>query len=146
MILAKLSTLDIVLIISAGVALLIGALIFFFAGLYRVPKNCAIVIEKAREFYAVYDKGTHFKMPIVYQRVATYIIVPQTRRYVANNGNAIDITFQLEDVKKYHYSFIKFEDLMKRIEKENSDINITVLTDSFNRYGLKFISAKKSSY
>ena len=144
MIFAKISTLDLVLLISAGVAILIGSLIFFFAGLYRVPKNHAIVMEKAREFYCIYDSGIHFKMPIAYQRVGTYCIVPQVRRYKALNGNSLDITFQIEDMKKYHYNFIRFEDLMARIEKENSEINLTVLTDKFAYYGLKFINIKKS--
>lgn len=144
MILAKLSTLDLVLIISASAAILIGALIFFLAGLHRVPKNHAIVIEKAREFYCIYESGIHFKMPIVYQRVATYVTAPQIRRYTATNGNKLDITYQLVDVKKYHFNFIRFEDLMARIEKENSEINLTVLTDKFASYGLKFISIKKA--
>ena len=144
MIFGKISTLDLVLLISAGVAIIIGAIIFFIAGLHRAPKNHAIVIEKAREFYCVYDSGIHFKMPIVYQRVGIYCTAPQVRRYKAQNGNALDITFQIVDVKKYHYNFIRFEDLMARIEKENSEINLTVLTDKFANYGLKFINIKKS--
>ena len=142
--LTNLSTLDIVIIITIPSALLIGLLLFFLAGVYRVPKNHAIVIEKMKEFHCIFDKGTHFKMPIVYQKVGTYCIVPQIRRYTANNGNKLEITYQIVDVKKYHYNYIKLEDLMARTEKENSEINLTVLTDKFVAYGLKFIGIKKA--
>ena len=100
---AKLTNLDIIMLISIPSAILIGVLIFFLAGVHRVPKKHAIIIEKAKEFYCVYDSGTHFKMPIAYQKVGVYCIVPQVRKYTANNGNHLDITFQIEDVKKYHY-------------------------------------------
>ena len=145
-ILANLSKLDIAMLISIPSAVLIGVLIFFLAGIHRVPKNHAIIIEKAKSFYAVYDKGTHFKMPIAYQKVGIYCIVPQVRKYTANNGNDLDVTFQIEDVKKYHYSGMDFYSIMRMIEKENSEINLTILTDYFNKYGLKFISIKRSLY
>ena len=145
-ILANLSKLDIAMLISIPSAILLGALIFFLAGLHRVPKNHAIIIEKAKEFYCVYDKGAHFKMPIAYQKVGIYCIVPQVRKYTANNGNNLDVTFQIEDVRKYHYSGMTFVDIMQKIEKENSEINLTILTDTFNQYGLKFISINKSQY
>ena len=141
---AKLTNLDIIMLISIPSAILIGVLIFFLAGVHRVPKKHAIIIEKAKEFYCAYDSGTHFKMPIAYQKVGVYCIVPQVRKYTANNGNHLDITFQIEDVKKYHYSGKTFFDIMQEIEKENSEINLTVLTDSFNKYGLKFISINRS--
>ena len=142
--LAGLSPLDIAMIISIPSAILLGAVIFFFAGLHRVPKNHAIIIEKARNFYCVYDSGTHFKMPIAYQRVGIYCIAPQTKKYIANNGNSLDITYQIEDVKLFHYSEIGIDQLMKKIEKENSEINLTILNQYFAKYGLKFINIKKS--
>ena len=139
-----LSTLDIVMLITIPVVLLIGAGIFFLSGVYRVPQNHAIVMEKARQFYCIYEAGTYFKMPIAYQKVGIYCIAPQIRKYTANNGNNLDITFQIEDVQKYHYCGMTFENIMARIEKENSEINLTILTDTFNKYGLKFIGIKKS--
>ena len=140
----NLSTLDIALLIVGGAAILIGVGIFFLAGVHRVPKRHAIVMEKAGEFYCIFDKGTHFLMPIAYQKVGVYCIVPQTRKYIAQNGNSLDITYQVVDVKKYHYNFVKIDDLMRRIERENSEINLTVLTEKFEAYGLKFINVQKS--
>lgn len=144
MISVYLSQLDLLLIITIPVVILIGLVIFFFAGIHRVPKNHAIVITKAGQYYCYYTKGIHFKFPIVYQRAATYCIVPQVRKYVAENGNHLDITYCIKDVEKYHNNRILFNDLMKRIEKENSEINLTTLKSSFEQYGLEFISIKKS--
>ena len=140
----NLSALDIALLISAGVILLLAVLVFFLAGIQRVPKNHAIVMNRAGGFYCVYDKGTHFKMPIIYQRAGVYCIAPIVKKYVANNGNHLDITYQIVDVEKFHKNRIHLEDLMKRIEKENSEINSTVLSEKFSMYGMKFINVTKS--
>ena len=140
----NLSALDIALLISAGVILLLAVIVFFLAGIQRVPKNHAIVMNRAGEFYCVYDKGTHFKMPIIYQRAGVYCIAPVVQKYVANNGNHLDITYQIVDVEKFHKNRIHLEDLMRRIEKENSEINSTVLSEKFSMYGLKFINVTKS--
>lgn len=144
MISVYLSQLDLMLIITIPVVILIGLIIFFFAGLHRVPKNHAIIIEKAGQFYCCYTKGIHFKFPIIYQRAATYCTAPQVRKYVAENGNHLDITYCIKDVVKYHNHRILFNDLMKKIEKENSEINLTTLQTNFEQYGLEFISINKS--
>ena len=143
-VLIKLSALDIALLISVGVIVLLGALVFFLAGIHRVPKDHAIVINKAGQFYCVFDKGTHFLMPIAYQRAGVYCTAPMVQKYVANNGNHLDVTYQIVDVEKYHNNCISLDDLMKRIEKENSEINSTVLSEKFSLYGLKFININKS--
>ena len=143
-IIINISALDLALYISLGIILVLAVLVFFLAGLHRVPKNHAIVINKVGEFYCVYDKGTHFKMPIVYQRAGVYCIAPIVKKYVATNGNHLDITYQIVDVEKFHKNRILLEDLMKRIEKENSEINSTVLSEKFALYGLKFINITKS--
>lgn len=140
----NLSSLDIALLISLGIFLALAILVFFLAGLHRVPKNHAIVINKVKEFYCIYTKGIHFKMPIIYQRAGTYPLLPMVQRYTANNGNQLDIAFQIEDVETFHKNRLSVTDIMRRIEKENSDINITVLTEKFSLYGLKFIAIKKS--
>ena len=142
--LTSLSALDIAIIIAIPSAIVIGFGIFLLAGVHRVPKKHAIVIERVKDFYCIYDKGTHFKFPIVYQKVGVYCIVPQTRTYTANNGNKLDITYQITDVKKYHYNFKSLEDIMLDVEKENSEVNLTVLEKAFDQYGLKFINIKKA--
>ena len=140
----NLSTLDTALLIGGAILLALAVLVFFLVGIHRVPKDHAIVINRAGEFYCVYDKGTHFKMPVVYQRAGIYCTAPIVRKYVAKNGNHLDITYQIVDVEKYHKNRIALNDLMKRIEKENSEINSTVLSEKFALYGLKFININKS--
>ena len=141
-----LSILDTVLLISAGAAILIGIGIFFLVGIYHVKKDYEIIIEKAGEYYTTLKQGTHFKMPIAYQRVGSYCVAPQLRTYVAKSGNKLCVTFQIEDTKKFHYCGLKFETIMAVIEKENSEITLTVLQDSFAKYGLKFINIQKANY
>ena len=140
----NLSPLDIALLISLGVILVLGVVVFFLTGIYRVPKNHSIVINKAGQFYCVYDKGVHFHMTVIYQRAGLYCTAPMVKKYVANNGNHLDVTYQIVDVETYHKNHITIDDLMKRIEKENSEINITVLSEKFSLYGLKFININKS--
>ncbi len=140
----NLSALDTALLISLGIIVALGILVFFLAGLHRVPKNHAIVINKVGQLHCVYTRGVHFKMPIVYQRAGIYPLSPMVQKYIANNGNHLDVTFQIVDVEKYHKNHITLNDLMKRIEKENSEINFTVLSDKFALFGLKFINITKS--
>ena len=139
----EVSNIDLIFLIAIGVAILLGLFIFFLAGLYHVKKDHVIIIEKAREFYKIYESGWHFKMPIVYQRVGLYCIAPQVRRYIAKSGNKLSITYQIVDVKTYHYKGMRFELLMKVIEKENNEITLTVLENKFAEYGLKFINIQK---
>ena len=140
----NLSALDSALLIGGAILLVLAVLIFFLVGIHRVPKNHAIVLNKVGEFYCVLDKGTHFKMPIIYQRAGIYCTAPVVKRYIANNGNHLDVTYQIVDVEKFHKNRITLDDLMKRIEKENSEINSTVISEKFALYGLKFININKS--
>ena len=106
-----------------------------------VHKTGATVIEKAGQYYKTLEEGTHFYMPIAYQRVAMYCIVPQVRRYLAKSGNILSITFQIEDAKTYHYNHTDFQVIMRKIEEENSEIDLAVMETTFARYGLKFINS-----
>lgn len=141
-----LSSLDIALLIGAGIAIITGLIVFFLVGVFHVKKDYEIIIERAGEYYTTLKEGFHFKMPVVYQRVALYCIASQTRTYVSKVGNKISVVFRIEDTKKYHYSGLKFENIMALMEKENSEINLTVLQNTFAQYGLKFINIKKADY
>lgn len=138
-----LSNLDIALLIGVGAAIIIGALIFFLAGVYHVKKGYEVIIEKANEYYTTLKEGWHFKMPIVYQRAGTYCVAAQVRRYISQAGNKLSITYEVEDSKVFHYCGYNFEAIMLKIEKENSEITLPVLQDSFAKYGLKFLNIQK---
>ena len=138
-----LSNLDKALIISAAIAVGVGLIIFFLAGVHKVRKGYAAIVEKAGEYHKTLNEGWHFLFPIVYQRVGLYCILPQVRRYNTKSGNKLSITYQVEDVKKYHYSHIEIEVLMRKVEEENSEINLTILETYFSKHGLKFLNIKK---
>ena len=140
------SDLDIALLIGTGAALVIGAAIFFLTGIYHVKQDYEVIIEKAGEYYTTLRSGNHYKMPLVYQRVGYYCVAPQIRVYNTKVGNKLSITYQIEDTKKFHYCGLKFETIMAVIEKENNEINLIVLQNSFAKYGLKFINIKKADY
>ncbi|MCR5505698.1 MAG: hypothetical protein K6F07_01730 [Bacilli bacterium] len=137
------SDLDKALIISASIAVALGLVFFFLAGVHKVKKNYAVIIEKAGEYYKTFDEGWHFAFPIIYQRVGLYCIIPQVRRYTTLKGNRLSITYQIEDVKTFHYCHMQLEVIMRKIEEENSEIDFAVLESTFARYGLKFINIKR---
>ena len=141
-----LSTLDTVLLISASAAILIGIGIFFLVGIYHVKKDYELIIERAGEYYTTLKQGTYFKMPIAYQRVGSYCVAPQARTYITKSGNKLSVTYKIEDSKTFHYCGLKFETIMSVIEKENSEVTLAVLQNSFAKYGLKFINIQKANY
>lgn len=138
-----LSNLDKALLIATAIAIVLGIIIFFFAGLFRIKKGYVAIIEKMGEYHKAINEGWHFAFPIVYSRVGLYCILPQVRRYVTKSGNKLSITYQIEDVKKYHYNRIELEVLMRKVEEENSEIDLAILEKYFNEYGLRFINIKK---
>ena len=138
-----LSNLDIALLIGVGSAIIIGALIFFLAGTYHVKKGYEVIIEKANEYYTTLREGWHFKMPIVYQRAGTYCVAPQVRRYTSQAGNKLSVTYHVKDTKTFHYCGLQFETIMLKIEKENSEITLPVLQNTFSKYGLEFLNIQK---
>ena len=139
-----LSNLDKALIISAAGAVVLGVLIFFLAGVHKVKKGYAAIIEKMGEYQRTIYEGWHFAFPLVHQRVGLYCILPQIRRYNTKQGNKLSVTYQIEDVQKYHYSHMQLEVIMRKIEEENEEIDLAVLESTFNKYGLKFINIKKA--
>lgn len=137
------SALDQALLITTLIFISLGLIILILCGFYKVGEDRVIIIEKSREFYKECHQGIYFFFPIIYQRVGSYIISPLIRRYTTRSNVTVDIVYQVIDVKKFHYSHLTFENIMQKIEKENSDINIAVLTDNFTKYGLKFININK---
>ena len=138
-----LPNLDIALIIGASAAIVIGAIIFFSFGIYHVKEGRAVIIEKAGAYYKTLKPGWHYAFPVIYQRVGSYITSAQIRRYRAKNGNKLSVTYQLEDVKTFHYAHTDFETIMRKIEIENETINLEILQNEFAKRGLKFINIKK---
>ena len=140
----ELTNLDIALLIATGAAIVVGAIIFFSVGIYHVKEGRAVIIEKAGLYYKTLEPGWHYCFPIIYQRVGYYVTAPQIRRYQTLSGNKLSVTYQLEDVKTFHYAQTQFETIMRKVEVENPEINFEILQKEFAKRGLKFINIKKA--
>lgn len=140
----ELTNLDIALLIATGIAIVVGALIFFSVGIYHVKEGRVVIIEKAGQYYKTLKPGWHYYFPIAYQRVAYYVTAPQIRRYQTLSGNKLSVTYQLEDAETFHYAHTDFETIMRKIENDNPEINLEVLQKEFAKRGLKFLNIKKA--
>ena len=141
-----LSNFDIALLIATGIAIVVGAIIFFLVGVYHVKSDRMVIIEKVGSYYKTLTPGWHYAFPIVYQRAGSYITAAQVRRYNTVKGNKLNVTYQLEDAKTFHYAHTDFETIMRKIETENEEINLEVLQKEFAKRGLKFINIQKVEY
>ena len=135
-----LSNFDLGLLISGGCAIIVGVIIFFSIGIYKVKKKHAVIIEKVDTFYKVIEQGWHYYLPIIYRRVGYYCIAPQQRTVYLDNGKKLLVSYQIVDVKTYHYSGIKIEDLLKKIRRDNESITKDLLISEFEKRGLLFLS------
>ena len=135
---------DLFLIFSGLFVILLGGLIFLLIGVYKVKENHAVIIEKINTYHKTIYKGWHYYLPIIYRRVGYYCIAPQKRCVTLSNGKVLYVTYQIEDVKQYHYSQTNVEQLLNRIRKENESINKEILESEFKKRGLIFISLSDS--
>ena len=138
-----LDSLDIALLISGIGALLVGAIIFFIVGIYKVKPKHVIIIERVNTFYKVVGKGFHFFMPLVYKKVGTYCIAPMQEGITLDNGNKLYLTYQITDPQTYHYKGIDVGTYLNKINKLNETITTELLEKEFLLIGIKFISVKK---
>lgn len=131
------------LLIACIVAVGLGALFFFAAGIFHTKKDKAIVIEKTGSFKGVYYEGWHYFLPIIYQRRGTYVTAPQVIRVQVKDGPLLDVTYKITDVKKYHYEGIPIEAIVNRVRNENKEITIDILKKAFAERGIEFINIKR---
>lgn len=133
---------DLFLLISGLICVLLGGLIFLSIGIYRVKKDHAVIIEKINTYHKIIYSGWHYFLPIIYRRVGYYCIAPQQRKVTLDNGKQLTVTYQIEDVKLYHYNHISVENLLIKIRNENESINKEILESEFKKRGLIFLSLK----
>lgn len=139
-----LNAVDFVLLYILLGGLALGLVIFFFAGLYRVKKNHAIVVEKMKRFHGIYKSGFHFFLPIIYTREGYYCIEEMEKVVQIPNGKKLRIRYKIEDLKKYHYSYISLDALINKIRAEHESVNNDILIEEFDKLGLKFISIREA--
>ena len=134
--------LEITLLIVVIVVLVIGPLIFFLSGIYKVKKNQVMVIEKIDTFYKLYEEGKYFLMPILYKRRGVYTLGKQTRLLKIEGLKDIEITFEINDVKKYHYSKDDVISKINEVYYSGVQIDEEILKNSLMDIGVTFISAR----
>ena len=134
--------LTIILLIILGGVIVLGTLLFFLAGCYRVKKNQVMIIEKAGAFYKECHEGRYFFMPIVYQRKGVYYKDVITRGITTINNNLLMLTYQIEDFQKYHYSGRDIEGAINKVHQEKGEMNEEILKETLESIGVKYISIK----
>lgn len=134
------SAFDLGLIISAAIVLVIGAMIFFSIGIYKVKKNHAVIIEKINTYHKTLYKGWYYFLPIIYRRVGYYCTAPQQRTIFLENGIKLIVTYQIQDVQKYHYSGIKVEQLVLKIRNSYETLTKEIMIEEFEKRGLIYYS------
>lgn len=136
------STLDIVLLSILGGTIILGAALFFLAGIYKVKKDKAMVIEKAEQFYGVYNQGTYFFMPVLYKRKGVYTLVPMEKDIHIEGLRDMVVTYQVIDVKKYHYYQGDVEQLIRDTYEKFPDLNEETLRNELENIGIKYINIR----
>lgn len=136
------SKLDIILLSILGGTILLGSLIFFLAGVYKVKKDKAMVIEKAEKFYGIYKEGTYFFMPVLYKRKGVYTLVPMEKDINIKELRPMVLTFQVEDVKEYHYYDGDVEKRVMEIYEKSPDLDEETLREGLKEIGIKYIKIR----
>ena len=137
--------LEIILLILIPSALLLGALIFFISGIYKVKENKMMVIEKVEQFYKVCPPGTYFFMPIIYKRKGVYTMTPMEKDIHIENGKTLIITYQVIDVKKYHYTTESIEEKINEANKVNIEMSNEILKETLEEMGLKYLGIREKN-
>lgn len=133
---------DIILLIILGSALILGALIFFLSGIYKVKKDRVMVIEKLEQFYGLYSEGTYFFMPLIYKRKGVYTIVKMEKDVRIEGLREMTITYQVVDVKKYHYYDGDVTKCVEETYKNNPDLDEETLRAELEGIGIKYLGIR----
>ena len=133
---------DIILLIILGSSLLLGAIIFFLSGIYKVKKDTAMVIERVGQFYKVYEQGTYFLMPLVYKRKGVYTLKELEKDIHIEGLRDMLLIYQVIDVYKYHYYNGDVETCIKETYENNPEMSEEILISSLKEIGIKYIAIK----
>ena len=134
---------EIILYIILPSALLLGAAIFFLSGVYHVKKNQNMLVEKVEAFYKIVGPGTYFFMPIIYKRKGVYTMTPMEKDIHIENGKTLIITYQVNDVKLYHYTKESIEERVNQANKENLEMSNEILKKTLEEMGLTYLGIRE---
>jgi regulator of protease activity HflC (stomatin/prohibitin superfamily) len=129
-------------LIFLGVFLL-GGLLFFLTGFIRVYKGRVAIIERVGQFVGLYKPGIYYFAPILYRRVGMYRVGEIKEKYLINRVD-YQITYEIEDVKQYHYvGHHDIEGILRATLMDSKDNLSEALIKRCKEVGVKFITLEK---
>lgn len=129
-------------LIFLGVFLL-GGLLFFLTGFIRVYKGRVAIIERVGQFVGLYKPGIYYFAPILYRRVGMYRVGEIKEKYLINRVD-YQITYEIEDVKQYHYvGHHDIEGILRATLLDSKDNLSEALIKRYKEVGVKFITLEK---
>lgn len=129
-------------LIFLGVFLL-GGLLFFLTGFIRVYKGRVAIIERVGQFVGLYKPGIYYFAPILYRRVGMYRVGEIKEKYLINRVD-YQITYEIEDVKQYHYvGHHDIEGILRATLMDSKDNLSDALIKRCKEVGVKFMTLEK---
>lgn len=131
------------IILIAVISFVIGTVLLLLSGLFIVKENECAVFEKLYQYKCHKEKGIYFFTPFFTKRVGVYKVDKQHLKVNIKNYS-IYIIYQIEDVKKYHYSNIDFkEKVYENLKNNENDNYIDIINSLANDIGIKILGSKK---
>lgn len=132
------TTIAIVLaVIAAGIILTI------LTGFTHIRKGSVAIIEKTGVFVGIFRSGWHFFTPLTARRVGMYKLGENVRK-VENKNDEYIITYEIEDIKKFHYEgHHDVESVLRACLNDRFSNLGDALTSRLNFIGIKFIKLEK---
>lgn len=131
----------IVILTTCIIVAFIAIFFFVLASVYHVKKGHAIVMEKMQEYYGIYQSGWYWFWPFLYHRVGYYNLKP-TKQIRLSNGKKAEITYEIVDLKKYHYSKISVETFINKITIDKTNVDLEFLKVNLAQIGIILINIR----
>ncbi len=129
-------------LIMLGIVLL-SALLFALTGFIIVKRNCVAIIERIGNFVGIYKPGVYYFAPLLYRRVGMYRI-GETNQIIDVNRIEYKITYEIIDVKKFHYiGKHDIKGVLVASLNDNKDNLSQTLIKHYEQIGVKFITLEK---
>lgn len=123
--------------------LILGGLLYALTGFIHVKKGCVAIIERVGNFVGLYKPGTYYFAPVLYRRVGMYRIGEISSNFYVNRDE-YKITYEITDVKKYHYvGAHDIEGILNASLKDSKDNLSEVLIIRCENIGVRFIKLEK---
>lgn len=124
-------------------AVFLGTIIFILSGLMKVKKNHVVIIERLGLFSGIYSSGFHYFAPFIYRRIATYKLFNSKKIIELENSQKIILSFNIDNVLKFHNSGHDIVGFIKKLEKEHTKLDVNLLKNELQKIGCAYKSIEK---